>query len=99
MLVFQRRFLQTEPGDRFAAEQLLLLVHGELPTLAVAKLGIATDWRSSNVSNRLSTRLSTFCLLVVLTFAAQLLPGTLPAVAAVNRPISLVFDTDLGNDI
>jgi inosine-uridine nucleoside N-ribohydrolase len=92
-------FWQIESGDCFAAEQLLPLVDVELRTLAAAKLAIATDRRSSMVSNRLSTRLCTFRLLVVVTFAAQLAPGAMSAVAAVNRPLSLVFDTDIGNDI
>ena len=96
---FTQILSRIDSGDRHAAEQPLPVVDDELRKLAAAKLGIATNRRSWMASNRFSTRLSTFYLLVVLTSAAHLAPGTTLAVAADTRPISLVFDTDIGNDI
>jgi inosine-uridine nucleoside N-ribohydrolase len=55
--------------------------------------------RLSPIVHRFSTRLGRVGLLVALFFVAHLAFRITPAVAADNRPISLVFDTDIGNDI
>src|SRR6202142_1081853 len=55
--------------------------------------------QTSLVSNRLSIKLSLYCFLAVLALAVHLEFSVRPADAADKRPIPLVFDTDIGNDI
>jgi inosine-uridine nucleoside N-ribohydrolase len=60
---------------------------------------VTTVQQFLSVPNRLSIKLNPLCLLAVLALEVCLAPGAKPAAAAGNRPIRLVFDTDLGNDI
>jgi inosine-uridine nucleoside N-ribohydrolase len=53
----------------------------------------------SLVWNRLSTKLIQFGCVAVLALAAHLGPFARQAVAADKRPIPLLFDTDIGNDV
>jgi inosine-uridine nucleoside N-ribohydrolase len=55
--------------------------------------------QSSLASNSLLIKLSRCCVLAILILAANLDPAAASGDAAGKRPIPLVFDTDIGNDI
>ena len=59
----------------------------------------AVERQFPNMTNRLSNKLSPVCFLAVLACAGQQGFDARPAVAAGERPIPLVFDTDVGNDV
>jgi purine nucleosidase len=60
---------------------------------------IAREQHPSLVANALSIKLIQFGFLAVLALAAQLGHAARQAVAADKRPIPLLFDTDVGNDV